>query len=111
MLGSCRPPTPKSKSRGYRRGEWAGVASGVFSGVGEQLSSACDEKSGDDGAVDTGELGRDFLTDRCDTYWSSSSCECERDIGRLRPPRAARAEVGGGSRLLLLLLPLLLCHG
>jgi hypothetical protein len=55
------------------------VARGVLSGVGEQESSWC-ENVGEDGAVDTGELGRDFLTDRCETY-GSSSCECDRDIG------------------------------
>jgi hypothetical protein len=51
----------KSKSRGHRRGECAGVARGVLSGVGEHESW---EKLGEGGAVDTGELGRDFLTER-----------------------------------------------
>jgi hypothetical protein len=43
---------------GRSRGEWAGVASGVWSGVGE--SESC-EKVGDEGAVELGELGRDRL--------------------------------------------------
>ena len=46
------------KAYGRRRGECAGVASGVWSGVGE--SESC-EKVGEDGAVDCGELGRDRL--------------------------------------------------
>ena len=41
---------------GLRRGECAGVAMGVWSGVGD--SESC-EKVGDDGAVELGELGRD----------------------------------------------------
>lgn len=51
----------RSRSRGYSRGECAGVASGVLSGVGEHESW---EKVGDEGAVETGELGRDFFTER-----------------------------------------------
>lgn len=51
----------RSRSRGYNRGECAGVARGVLSGVGEHESW---EKVGEEGAVETGELGRDFLTDR-----------------------------------------------
>ena len=43
---------------GRRRGECAGVAKGVWSGVGE--SESC-EKVGDEGAVELGELGRDLL--------------------------------------------------
>lgn len=60
MLGSCMPYS-RSRSRGYSRGECAGVARGVLSGVGEHESW---EKVGEEGAVETGELGRDFLTDR-----------------------------------------------
>ena len=36
---------------------------------------------GEEGAVEIGELGRDFLAFRCEVYWSSSSWECERDMG------------------------------
>jgi len=54
-------PYSISRSRGYSRGECAGVARGVLSGVGEHESW---EKVGEEGAVETGELGRDFLTDR-----------------------------------------------
>lgn len=54
------------------------MARGVLSGVGEQESC---ENVGEEGAVETGELGRDFLVERCETYGSSSSCECERDMG------------------------------
>ena len=54
------------------------MANGVCSGVGEQESW---EKVGEDGAVDTGEVGLDFFTARWAMYWSSSSCECDLDIG------------------------------
>lgn len=50
--GKCMSWMPK----GRKRGEWAGVARGVWSGVGE--SESC-EKVGDEGAVDIGELGLD----------------------------------------------------
>ena len=43
---------------GRRRGEWAGVAIGVWSGVGDSESW---EKVGDEGAVELGELGRERL--------------------------------------------------
>ena len=43
---------------GLRRGECAGVANGVWSGVGE--SESC-EKVGEDGAVEFGELGLDLF--------------------------------------------------
>lgn len=43
---------------GRRRGEWAGVASGVWSGVGDKESC---ENVGDEGAVELGELGLDLL--------------------------------------------------
>lgn len=51
-LGSSTP------EKGLRRGEWAGVAMGVWSGVGDRESC---EKVGDEGAVELGELGRDLL--------------------------------------------------
>lgn len=60
-----------SCNMGRIRGECAGVASGVYSGVGERESS---EQVGEDGAVERGEFGRERLK-RC-----SSSCECERDM-------------------------------
>ena len=44
--------------KGRNRGEWAGVASGVWSGVGERELW---EKVGDDGAVELGELGLERL--------------------------------------------------
>lgn len=47
-------------SRGWMRGECAGVTNGVWSGVGDVDG----ENVGDDGAVDTGEFGRDRF-DRC----------------------------------------------
>jgi hypothetical protein len=53
------------------------VASGVWSGVGEVESC---ENVGEGGAVEYGELGRDFFVMRW-LYGSSASCECERDIG------------------------------
>lgn len=70
MDGSCTP----SRSRGWIRGECAGVARGVWSGVG--LSELLNV--GDDGAVDDGEFGRDFL-DRC--HGSESSLP---DMGVIR---------------------------
>jgi len=42
----------------------------VLSGVGEHESC---ENVGDEGAVEIGELGRDFFTDRWAAYGSSSS--------------------------------------
>lgn len=68
--GSCTP----SRSRGWIRGECAGVASGVWSGVG--LSELLNV--GEEGAVEDGELGRDFL-DRC--HGSESSLP---DMGVIR---------------------------
>lgn len=55
MEGSCRSAAPY----GRRRGEWAGVARGVWSGVGDRESC---EKVGEDGAVELGEFGRERLT-------------------------------------------------
>jgi len=71
MDGSWTSLMPK----GLRRGECAGVARGVWSGVGDKESW---EKVGDDGAVELGELGRDRLM-RCPSP-SSSSWEWERDM-------------------------------
>ena len=71
--GSCTSLKPC----GRNRGEWAGVASGVWSGVGEHESC---EKVGEGGAVERGEPGRDFFVMRC-AYGSSSSCECDLDMG------------------------------
>lgn len=68
MDGRCRSLEPY----GRRRGECAGVASGVWSGVGDNESC---EKVGEDGAVELGEFGLDRLM-RC--AYSSSSAECER---------------------------------
>lgn len=65
------------KNCGRSRGECDGVARGVWSGVGEIDSW---ENDGEGGAVDCGEAGLDFFVMRC-AYWSSSSCECERDMG------------------------------
>lgn len=67
--GRCRSLAPS----GRKRGEWAGVASGVWSGVGERESC---EKVGEEGAVELGELGLERLT-RCE-WASSSSFEWER---------------------------------
>lgn len=72
MPGSCSSWTPY----GRRRGECAGVARGVWSGVGDRESW---EKVGEEGAVDKGELGRErFAMRRRDG--SSSSCEWDRDM-------------------------------
>jgi len=49
----------------------------VWSGVG--LAESC-ENVGEGGAVDMGEPGRDFFVILCE-YWSSSSWECDLDIG------------------------------
>ena len=70
--GRCRPWSPK----GLNRGECAGVASGVWSGVGE--SESC-EKVGEEGAVELGDAGRDRLNKRC-LELSSSSLEWDRDM-------------------------------
>lgn len=51
-LGSSYP------EKGRSRGEWAGVAMGVWSGVGDRESC---EKVGEEGAVELGELGLDLL--------------------------------------------------
>lgn len=65
----------RSLPNGRNLGECAGVASGVWSGVGERESC---EKVGEDGAVEFGELGLERFTRG--PYESSSSCECDRDM-------------------------------
>jgi hypothetical protein len=63
-------------ANGRRRGDCAGVAKGVCSGVGELESC---EKVGEDGAVELGDDGRDRLAWRARDA-SSSSCDRERTI-------------------------------
>lgn len=74
MPGSWRSWDPC----GRKRGEWAGVAKGVWSGVGEKEPY---EYVGEDGAVERGELGPDRREMR-GTGESSSSGTWMRDTGR-----------------------------
>lgn len=66
VVWECRESWRKGGSsyvleKGRRRGECAGVASGVWSGVGDSESW---ENVGDEGAVELGELGRERLACR-----------------------------------------------